>query len=883
MNIDSGTRLGPYEVVSRIGAGGMGEVFKALDTRLDRQVAIKVLPREFAQNAQLRVRFEREARAISQLTHPNICTLHDIGSENGVSYLVMELLEGESLADRLSRGPLPMNDAIRLGAQIADALANAHRRGVIHRDLKPGNIMLTRSGAKLLDFGLAKIGPAFTSSSESVALGETEHRPLTEQGTILGTFQYMAPEQLEGEDADARTDIFALGAVLYEMSTGQRAFQGKNKTSLIASIVSAEPRSLRELQPMTPPAFEHVVSRCLAKDRDARWQNAQDIAEELRWISQAGSTAGVAAPIAHRRISRERLAWILVALLIPIAAIATWFATRPQPARLVQRTTVPLPQELIDGTASFAISPDGTRIVFRPPGAGASLYMRTIDSPVWKPVATGGNPFFSPDGRWIGAFGAGKLRKIPAAGGAAVTLADIVNSRGGTWADDGTIYYSPTPSSGIWAVSAAGGDAREITRPDRKKGENSHRWPQALPGGKHLLMTVRTSNISSFDDARIVVLSVADRSWKTILDGATYARYVPTGHLVFARGNALHAVPFDLEKLEARGTPVQVISTLVSFTDMGTALYSFSNRGSLVYVSNDGILATSRGTKIAAFDGSRVTELGQAGSVLFTPRLSPDGRFVAVRVSAANDDIGIFDLNRKVLTRLTFEDGDEWEPVWSADGRFVYYAWSQDDATHHLVVRAADGSGEPRVLAHDSQPIIPVSASPDGAWIACTVHASATGADIVLVSTRDGSRQTIVKTPFNEFGAVFSPDGKWLAYTSTESGRAEVYVRALEPGGGRWQVSVDGGRDPRWTRDGRAVIYNLRRILHRAPIESRGDTLDIGTPVPLFETPRLTEGFDVAPDGKIIGVLVPEGAVGATVLQYVENWFTDLERRVPTP
>jgi Tol biopolymer transport system component len=891
MTIDAGTRLGPYEVVSRIGAGGMGEVFKARDTRLERSVAIKILPREFSHNAQLRVRFEREAKAISQLTHPNICTLHDVGTENGVSYLVMELLEGESLADRLTRGPMPMPEVIRVGAQIADALANAHRRGVIHRDLKPGNIMLTRAGAKLLDFGLAKMGAAVTMSGGSVAVGETEHKPLTEQGTILGTFQYMSPEQLEGDEADPRTDIFALGAVLYEMATGQRAFQGKNKTSLIAAIVSGEPRSLRDLQPLTPPAFEHVVERCLAKDRDERWQSAQDVAEELRWISNAGSAAGVAAPVIHRRQSRERLAWALVAVLALLAAAAGWRATRPAPPRLIQRTTIPLApgHELNEGNPAIAISPDGTRVVYRAQGSGNELYARPLSSPTWKALGTGNgatNPVFSPDGKWIGFFRTGQLHKIPADGGSAVALAAVANPRGATWSEDDVLYYAPGPSSGIWRVPASGGDAKEITRPDRKKGENSHRWPHALPGGKHLLMTIRTSAISSFDDARIAVLSLADGTWRTVLEGATFARYVPTGHLIFVRGTALYALPFDLKKLQTTGTPVQVIENVWAFSDMGSSQYAFSSRGSLIYVGGGGAPSapSNRGSTIAAFDAAGVKELGKSPRFLFSPRISPNGRFIAARVSAANDDVAIFDVARKTFTRLTFEEGDEWQPVWSADGRFVYYAWSQDDADHRLVVRAADGSGEPRVLVRDQVPIVPTSASPDGAWIACDVFSSTQGnSDIAAISTKDGSRQVIVKTPFHEFGAQFSPDGKWLAYTSIESGRREVYVRSVQPGGGRWQVSVDGGRDARWTAGGKAIIYNFQRGVFRVSVDSAGDSLVIGTPVRIFEAPRLTDAFDVAPDGTFIGVLESEGTRGATELQYVENWFADLERRVPLP
>jgi Tol biopolymer transport system component len=890
MTVHSGTRLGPYEVVSRIGAGGMGEVFKARDTRLDRSVAVKILPADFSKNAQLRLRFEREAKAISQLSHPHICTLHDVGSEGGVNFLVMELLEGESLADRLTKGPLPMAEVIRYGAQIADALAVAHRRNIVHRDLKPGNIMLTRSGAKLLDFGLAKVGPAISNPEETTAAaGATEHKPLTERGTILGTFQYMAPEQLEGVDADARTDIFAFGAVLYEMATGHRAFTGKNKTSLIASIVSAQPRPLREMQPLTPPVFEHLVDRCLAKDPDERWQNAQDIAEQLRWISEAGSSAGVAAPIVRQRKGREQVAWVLAAVLAVAGGVATWRSSRHAPARPVQRTAIVTADDITVGDSfpALAITPDGSAVILRslanennPP----QLYLRRLSTTATQPLAGSigaRSPFISPDGKWVGFFADSQLRKIPIDGGSPTVLTAANVPRGGTWGTDGYIYYAPEPQSGIWRVPENGGKAEEVTRPDPAQGENSHRWPQLLPGGKHLLVTIRPSTINSFDDGKIGVLDLVARKWTVILTGGSHARYAPTGHLLFGRANALYAVAFDPEELKVEGTPQRVVDGVSVLADSGAAQYDLSSRGSLVYL-------TAAGRKVsgvlASFDGSAVRQISQDAKPIYSPRVSPDGRFIAVRFSLANDDIFIYDVARDAYTRLTFEPGDEWDPVWSPDGRKIYYAWSPSHGDQRLVTRPADGSGEPRVLAKDTLPIIPGSISADGKWLVARTATPETKGDITLFSLVDGARRELVKTPFDEYQPRFSPDGRWIAYVSEESGTPQVYIRATQPGGGKWQISKEDGFSPLWAPDGRVLYFASKtRSLRRVAIATNEHGVQASVPVAMFTPPRMADAPDVGPDGTFIAPQRSDANASREPIQYVENWFTELTARVPQP
>src|SRR5437773_9964080 len=498
----SGTRLGPYEIVAPIGAGGMGEVYKARDTRLDRAVAIKILPTEFASDAQRKARFEREAKTISQLSHPNICALFDVGD----NYLVMELLDGETLGDRLSRGPLPLPEVLKYGAQIADALGKAHREGVVHRDLKPGNVMLTKGGAKLLDFGLAKSG-----GHQPAVVDATEAKPLTKEGTIVGTFQYMAPEQLAGEQPDARSDIFALGAVLYEMATGKRAFEGKSKTSLIAAIMIGEPKPMSELQPLTPGALEHVVKKCLAKDPDERWQNATDIGQELRWISETGSQAGSA-----RGSRRAIFGMIAAGVLVIIAALAglLHFNRRTTPSPL-RRYSIPLPLAA-PAEGALALSNDGRRMVYK---SSAGLYLRKMDTGVVTAIAgteRGDMPFFSPDGEWIGFYSAvdGAIKKVALSGGSPVTIDKVPQpTRGATWLRENSILFG-SPGKRFSQVSASGGTAQPLGTYDPKQTE---RWPTLLPDGRHLLYTIN-DNSANYERARIAVLSLSDRTSRILLE-----------------------------------------------------------------------------------------------------------------------------------------------------------------------------------------------------------------------------------------------------------------------------------------------------------------------------------------------------------------------------
>jgi serine/threonine-protein kinase len=890
MTLRSGARLGPYEINDPIGAGGMGEVYKARDTRLERSVAIKILPAELADNAQFKLRFEREAKSISQLNHPHICTLHDIGEEDGVNYLVMELVEGESLLDRLARGPLPMRDVLKFGAQIADALDRAHRAGIVHRDLKPGNVMITRSGAKLLDFGLAKTNSLAAPISVASLEGATQQRPLTQEGTVLGTYQYMAPEQLAGEEADSRSDIFSFGALLYEMATGRRAFEGKNKTSLIAQIVGGEPRPMREVQPLTPRPFEHIVQKCLSKDPDERWQSAHDLGEELKWVAQSSTEEEARIAPATKRRSRERLAWLLLGLATAIllaTVAASRLAIKKAERSAIKRFNIAIPPDVfVDrrNSGPVVLTPDGRNIVYTAIGGGtARFFLRPLDSFDSTPI-TGSEgalqPFFSPDGQWIGFITNGGLRKVPVSGGAPVTICAgcLSQERGASWGRDGMIYFAPSSASGIFKVPAGGGTPVAISKPNAAANELSHRWPQLLPDGKHLLITVKTLGISSFDEARVGVVSIADGKTKIVFEGATFARYIPTGHLIFARASSLYAIAFDLKTLEVHGSPVRVLDSVFVDPDTGSAQYDFSPDGKLVGLP--GIVTP--GVSLVSIDrAGRERPIVALTHRLAHARLSPDGSTVAVNRGAANDDIVLADLARGTLTRLSFEPGNEDGPIWSADGSRVFYtAELSGDGSMQIVSRAADGSGKSEEVLRSPHNLWLTAASPDGKYVTYVEDSADQGLNLWLRSLADGKSTPLVQTQFNEQGAIFSNDGRWIAYQSDESGKDQVYVRSFVEGGGRWQVSIDGGTFPLWSRDGREIFYWSAGAFYRVPVTVT-PKFSAGQPEKLFADRNaywLPDSYDVTPDGNFL-MISRSGEFDARHFNFVVDWFDEVKER----
>jgi Tol biopolymer transport system component/predicted Ser/Thr protein kinase len=905
MAILPGRRLGPYEILSSIGAGGMGEVYRARDTRLDRIVAIKVLPTHLADRPELRERFEREAKTVASLNHPHICTLHDIGKQNGIDFLVMEFLEGETLAQRLQKGSLPLEQVLQYAIEISDALDKAHRKGVTHRDLKPGNIMLTKSGTKLLDFGLAKLKQEAAPPNVPLSDLPTAVDPLTAQGTILGTLQYMAPEQLEGKEVDARTDIFAFGAVVYEMATGKRAFEGKTQASLIAKILETDPPPISSLQPMTPPALDRVAKKCLTKDSEKRWQTASDVCDELKWIAEDGSRV-VLAPAALTKGVRalDRRVLILglgtILLVAVIASLATWnLKPSPVPTPLpVSRLTIPLPagQQLagLDVGPAIALSHDGTHLAYVARQGGIQqIYLRALDSSEASPIpGTEGavNPFFSPDDQWVGFFAGGKLKKISVSGGAALTLGEAPFPNGASWGSQGTIAFTPTGgASSLLQIPNTGGAPQPLTH--LAKGEVAQRWPDFLPGGKAVLFGV-AANAISFSNAQVAVQSIGTGERRNLIQGATYPRYASSGHLIYAQGGSLMAVPFDAQRLATTGATVPVMEGVLQSPISGAAQYSLSATGSLVYVAG-GVQSAQRRLVWVDRNGSE-QPLAASAHAYFAPRISPDGRRVAVTITDQDDQIWLFDLSRETLTRFTFEGSANLNPTWTPDGKRIAFD-SIKGGPLNIFWQLADGGGGLEQLSASEFTQVPFSWSPDGQLLAFFEVNPTTQRDIWVLRLGDPpaspgqvrKAQPFLRTPFDEAVPRFSPDGRWLAYTSDESGRYEIYVQPYPGPGGKWQISTEGGTEPAWNPNGRELFYRSNDKMMAVDIATQPG-FAAGTPRMLFEgryevAPVPSANYDVSSDGQRFLMIKPseQAQAARTQINVVLNWFEELKRRVP--
>ena len=881
MSMEPGTRLGAYEITGQIGAGGMGEVFKARDTRLDRTVAIKVLQGHLSVSPETRQRFEREARVISSLNHPNICTLYDVGHQDGMDYLVMEYIEGESLADRLTRGALPIAELLKIGAEISDALDRAHRQGLVHRDLKPGNIMLTKSGAKLLDFGLARAtGLAPTAGDMS---SPTMSRPLTAEGTIVGTFQYMAPEQLEGKEADPRSDLFSFGAVLYEMATGKRAFEGKSQASLIASILKETPQPISSISNVSPPALDKIVMRCLEKDAEDRYQTARDVLLELKWVTEAGSRAGVPSPVAARRKSRELLAWRLVALGAAGVLIfgVKGILNRPQPPRPIEFTT-PVPAEVVF-IDTPKISPDGRTIAFSSADTSGAqrLWIRPLDSLESRALTNtenAGRPCWSPDSRFLAFMSDGKLKKIGIEGGPPQTICESKSRGDGSWGTKGTILFDGTPSDSIQWVSAGGGTPAPATRIDRANGETGSAWPHFLPDGRHFLFLGLTAK----PDESYLKVGDLKSDKVVLLQKGNFSRieYAEPGYIVYARERALLAQRFDARGLRFKGDPFPIVDDVAAGGGTTSNADFSTSRSALVFRGG-----TAGGeTQVIGLDreGKEVLALGEPGNI-YNVAISPDGRRVATTRAAGNADLWITDVARGVSSRFTFEPTLEYTPVWSPDGSRIAFNSDRLGGRDAIYLKPSDGIQAESLFYQGDVAFGVADWSRDGKFLACIRGGSAGG---VYILPLNGTRtpRPVVVTPFVEGDPRFSPDGRWLLYSSDESGRRDVYVQSLQGGSGKWQVSTEGGRDPKWSRDGREIYFLGAGNRMMAVDVSTEPTVALGNPRELFRSiswdpDRYGGNWDVSADGQRFYVRRARGVAELPATTVVVNWMERFKKR----
>jgi eukaryotic-like serine/threonine-protein kinase len=887
MPLAPGTKLGPYEIVVLLGAGGMGEVYRARDTRLDRIVAIKILSSKLATTPELKQRMEREARAISSLNHPHICHLYDIGSQDGDNFLVMEFLEGETLADRLRKGPLPLADIYKIGIAIADALAVAHKQGIVHRDLKPGNIMLTPGGAKLMDFGLAKplaatnpisssFAPSFTAAP--TMSGPSPLSPLTQAGTIVGTFQYMSPEQIEGKETDARSDIFAFGAVLYEMTTGKRPFEGKSQISLASSILEKDPEPISTVKPLTPPAFEHVIGMCLQKNPDDRYQTAHDIKLELQWIASQRSAPVQQEPT--QSAPRNPLLFAVIAAGILLAALAGYFLHRPAPLAPIVHTVINPPPgalfRLTDDTAGPPVlSPDGSQLAFTATGSDGkvTLWVRPMSSNEARSLPDTEEaifPFWSPDSRFVAFFAGSKLKTIDLSNNVIQVLCDAQLGRGGAWGSQGVIVFSASPVSPIVQVSASGGTPIPVTKVDTAQ-HTSHRWPFFLPDGKHFLyLAMNHDNSRSANDA-VYYASLDRREDRLLLRTQTNAIYVD-GFLLFGRGDQLIAQPFDPDRGVLKGEPQTVVTGVM--TDVATWHLdaSASNNGLLVFANG------ANGTLQLVWADRTGKQLGVAADKLtnlITARLSPQGDRVALQLDPGTNDIWVLDLARGTRTRLTFGPIANAYPIWSPDGKWIAYGSLRD--THvNLYRKLADGSGAEELLLEDnSQGVFPTDWSRDGNTLLFS-HGFPGGAIVgVWALPLDGPRTPHEVVPNGLVGRL-SPNGRWLAYSSFESGKQEVYIVAYGAGQGKWQVSPNGGQFPQWSQDGKELYYvDGAQSIVATPVKETGGALEFGTTQTLISqwTILTMPFYDVTPDGKklIFGHVAQQVSPSLTVVTNFTN------------
>ncbi len=853
----------------------MGQVYRARDTRLDRDVAIKILQQHISAKPEILERFEREARAISSLNHPRICTLFDIGDHEGMNFLVMECLEGESLAERLRRGALQLKDVLRIGMEISEGLEVAHRAGIVHRDLKPANVMLTKTGAKLMDFGLAKGAAAGQTSAASApllsavatSLDASPLSPLTKDGALMGTIEYMSPEQIEGKPADARSDIFALGGVLYEMVTGKRPFEGKSQVSVASAILEKDPPPISASQPLTPSAFEHVVNTCLAKSPEERYRSAHDVGLELHWIATDKSSSAVVVPKVS--IWRRHLGWGVAAALA-LGLLAALLVHRAVPAARAIRAVINPPEKtsfLLTGDSAGppVLSPDGSSLAFTAKGSDSKqmIWVRDMNSLDAHPVSDTEDaifPFWSPDGHALGFFADSKLKTIDLRGGAATVLANANFGRGGTWGAGGVIVFSPDIQVPLMQVPVLGGTPVPVTQKDTTQ-HTSHRWPQFLPDGKHFLYVAVNHNPAKAASDEVYYASLDGKENRAVLHSESNAIYA-NGYLLFARSDVLMAQAFDASSGTLRGEPQIVAHGVMNDFSTWHLDASAAADGLLVFASggkaNLQLVWSDLGGKITGVVAEKIPSL-------LSMRLSLQGDRVAMEIDTGVDDIWVQDIARGVKTRLTFGPVSNRFPVWSPDGKWIAYAAQHSANRYALCRKLADGSGAEEELATSEAVPLPTDWSRDGKQL-FYANALEGGKFDLWVLPLEGERKPRRLLQDAAY-ATLSGNGRWLAFVSKESGTQEVYVQGYGGAQGRWQVTVKGGSQPVWSKDGTKLFFaDATYNVFSVPVKESAGGLQFGAPGPVISNlsaPSVL--YDVSPDGKKILFDRVEQQVGQSV------------------
>ena len=887
MSLSPGTKLAHYEILEPIGKGGMGEVYRARDGKLGRDVAIKVLPEEFAENEERLARFKREAKVLASLNHPNIASIYGLEQSGNTHYLVLELVPGETLAERISRGPIPLEEALDIATQMAEALEEAHEQGIVHRDLKPANVKQTEDGKiKVLDYGLAKVFQEEAPDADS-SMSPTLTRDATRVGVILGTAAYMSPEQAKGKKVDKRADVWAFGVVLYEMLTGKRAFAGEDVSDTLAYVLSREP-DWDALPAEISPTLRMFLTRCLEKDPKLRLPDIGVVRLALQGAFETTATQEdpVSPPIGwHPSIGMATAAALLLGV---ITGVGVWSVMHREPTpRPVARFSLPLPPGdslSFTGRHVVALSSDGTRLVYT---ANEQLYLRAMDQMEATPVRStedeARSPFFSPDGEWVGFYADGQLKKVAIRGGAAVSLCEAQNPWGARWGADDTIVFGQR-GAGIMQVSADGGTP-EVVIPLDSTGEVGH-GPQVLPGENAVLFTLGDG--TNWDDAQIVVHSLATGERKVLIEGGRDARYVPTGHLVYVLDGTLLAVPFDVDALEVMGGPIPMAEgVMTAGSTTGAAQFSVSDTGALVYVTGSNPFLER--TLVWVYRDGREESLAAEPRAYTFPRISPDGGRLALDVRDQEDDIWIWDFASETLTRLTFAPGLDNYPVWTPDGRRVAFA-SDRDGTFDLYWKAADGTGAVERLNESKNALRPYAFTPDGRQLVFLEIDEEQRRNLGVLSL-EGSPEPLLSTEFDERNGEISPDGRWLAYQSNASGQHEIYVRPFpNVEDGQWLISNGGGTRPLWAPEGRELFYlasgpRLMAVgVQTEPSFAPGNAEEVfgGYYAPIGRAFGRT--YDISPDGERFLMIKESGSdeTSSTEFILVLNWFEELKRLVPT-